>query len=55
VVCERSTVEFDYAVVATGAEPTYLGIKGAENTFSINTLEETKKARRFVEDMIQSA
>ena len=51
VVCEKSKVEFDYVVVATGAAQNYFGIKGAENTFSINTLEETKRARRFVEDM----
>ena len=50
VVCEKSRVEFDYVVVATGAAQNYFGIKGVENTFSINTLEETKKARRFVED-----
>ena len=50
VVCEKSRVDFDYVVVATGAAQNYFGIKGVENTFSINTLEETKKARRFVED-----
>ncbi|MCX6675765.1 MAG: FAD-dependent oxidoreductase [Methanothrix sp.] len=50
VVCEKSRVEFDYAVVATGAEQNYFGIKGVEHTFSINTLEETKRARRYVED-----
>ncbi|AEB68148.1 MAG TPA: FAD-dependent oxidoreductase [Methanothrix soehngenii] len=50
VVCERSQVEFDYAVIATGAAQNYFGIRGVENTFSINTLEETKRARRFVED-----
>ncbi len=50
VICERSRVDFDYVVVATGAAQNYFGIKGAENTFSINTLEDTKRARRFVED-----
>ena len=50
VVCEKSRVDFDYAVVATGAAQNYFGIKGVENTFSINTLEETKRARRYVED-----
>ena len=50
VVCERTRVEFDFAVVATGAAQNYFGIKGVENTFSINSLEETKRARRFVED-----
>ncbi len=50
VICEKSRVEFDYVVVATGAVQNYFGIKGVENTFSINTLEETKRARKFVED-----
>jgi len=50
VICERSQVEFDYAVIATGAAQNYFGIKGVEHAFSINTLEETVKARRFVED-----
>jgi len=50
VVCEKSRVDFDYCVVATGAAQNYFGIQGVENTFSINTLEETKRARRFVED-----
>ena len=50
VVCERSRVDYDFAVVATGAAQNYFGIKGVENTFSINTLEETKRAKRFIED-----
>ncbi|HOV82046.1 MAG TPA: FAD-dependent oxidoreductase [Methanothrix sp.] len=50
VICERSEVDFDHAVIATGAAQNYFGIQGVENTFSINTLEETKRARRFVED-----
>jgi NADH dehydrogenase len=50
VVCEHSVVEFDAAVIATGAAQNYFGIKGIEHTFSINTLQETVKARRFVED-----
>jgi NADH dehydrogenase FAD-containing subunit len=50
VVCEHSHVEFDLAVVSAGASQNYFGIKGQEHTFSINTLEETKRARRFVED-----
>ena len=50
VVCEKSRVDFDYVVVATGAAQNYFGILGVENTFSINTLEETKRARRYVED-----
>lgn len=50
MLCERTRVDFDYAIIATGAAQNYFGIKGVENTFSINTLEETKRARRFVED-----
>ena len=50
VICEQSRVEYDLLVVATGAAQNYFGIKGIENTFSINTLEETIRARRFVED-----
>ncbi len=50
IVCEHTHVEYDVAVVATGAAQNFFGIKGIENTFSINTLEETKRAKRFVED-----
>jgi NADH dehydrogenase len=49
VVCEKSLVEFDAAVVATGASQNYFGILGTEKTFSINTLDETIRARKFVE------
>jgi len=50
VQCERSRVDFDIAVIATGAAQNYYGIQGAEITFSINTLDATIKARRFIED-----
>ncbi len=50
VVCEKSLVEFDSVVIATGAAQNYFGVRGAEKTFSINTLEETIRARRFVEE-----
>ncbi len=50
VICEKSRVEFDFAVIAIGAAQNYFGIKGASHTFSINTLEETIRARRFIED-----
>jgi NADH dehydrogenase len=50
VVCNESLVEFDVAVIATGAAQNYFGVRGAEKTFSINTLEETIRARRFVEE-----
>lgn len=50
VVCDKSSVEFDAAVIATGAAQNYFGIRGMELTFSINTLEETIRARSFVEE-----
>ncbi len=50
IVCERSLIEFDKAVIATGAAQNYFGIQGTEKTFSISTLEETIRARRFVEE-----
>jgi len=50
VICEKSQVDFDVAVIAIGASQNYFGLKGVEHTFSINTLEETIRARRFVED-----
>ncbi|MCJ7443919.1 MAG: FAD-dependent oxidoreductase [Methanotrichaceae archaeon] len=50
VKCERSQIDFDIAVIAAGASQNYYGIQGAESTFAINTLEETIKARRFIED-----
>ena len=50
VVCNERLVEFDVAVIATGAAQNYFGVRGAEKTFSINTLEETIRARRFVEE-----
>lgn len=50
VVCEHARVEYDMLVIAVGAAQNYFGLKGIEHTFSINTFEETKRARRFVED-----
>jgi NADH dehydrogenase len=50
VICARSQVEYDLAVVATGASQNYFNLKGVEHAFSINTLEEAKRARRFIED-----
>lgn len=50
VVCSETQVEFDVAVITTGAAQNYFGIRGADKTFSINTLEETIRARRFVEE-----
>jgi NADH dehydrogenase FAD-containing subunit len=36
--------------MATGASQNYFNLKGVEHAFSINTLEEIKRARRHVED-----
>jgi len=50
VICEEETrVPFDVVVVATGAVQNYFGIKGVEHTFSLNTLEETMRAREYAE------
>ncbi len=43
-------MDYDLAVVATGASQNYFNLLGVEHAFSINTLEETKRARRFIED-----
>jgi NADH dehydrogenase len=50
VVCKHNLVDYDLAVVATGASQNYFNLLGVEHAFSINTLEETKRARRFIED-----
>ena len=50
VVCEKIEVEYDVAVIATGAAQNYFGVKGAHETFSINTFEETVRARKFMEE-----
>ncbi len=49
VVCDKSQVEFDLAVIAVGASQNYFGLKGIEKTFSVNTLDETMRAKRFLE------
>ncbi len=49
VICEKAVVEYDVAVVATGAVQNYFGILGAEKSFSVNTLQEARKARDFLE------
>ncbi len=49
VICENKRVEFDVAVIATGAGQNYFGVKGTEHTFSINTLDQTIRAREFIE------
>lgn len=50
IVCKNHVVDFDLVVVATGADQNYFGVPGADNAFSINTFEETLRARRFIED-----
>ncbi len=49
LICEKNDLDYDILVLAPGAVQNYFGIEGAENTFSINTLEETVRARKFVE------
>jgi NADH dehydrogenase len=49
VICDKSLVEYDVAVIATGAAQNYFGIKGAERTFSVGTLEEAKRAKNYLE------
>ncbi|MCR3882885.1 MAG: FAD-dependent oxidoreductase [Methanothrix sp.] len=49
ISCERGDLDYDLLVLAPGAVQNYFGVEGAEKAFSINTLEETVKARRFVE------
>lgn len=49
VVCTKNIVDYDVLVIATGAQQNYFGIVGAEQAFSINTLDDTIKARRFID------
>ncbi len=49
VICEKNDLDYDLLVLAPGAVQNYFGVGGAEKAFSINTLEDTVKARRFVE------
>jgi len=48
-VCERSQIDFNVAVLAAGASQNFFGIKGAEKSFSLNSLKETERAKRFLE------
>jgi len=50
VVCEKSRVEYDVLVIATGAAQNFFGIKGVDKVFTINTLSETERAKRFIEE-----
>lgn len=49
VTCEKNDIDYDVLVLAPGAVQNYFGVEGAEKAFAINTLEDTVKARRFVE------
>lgn len=50
VVTERGKqIEYDIAVLAVGAETNYYGIKGAEITHNVNTLEATLKAKKALD------
>ncbi len=42
-------IEYDYLVVAVGAETNYYRIEGAEMTHNVNTLEATLKAKKALE------
>lgn len=48
VVCDKSTVEYGLAVIATGAVQNYFGIDGADKAFSVNTLSGAMKARDYL-------
>jgi NADH dehydrogenase len=50
ITCEKNDLDYDVLVLAPGAVQNYFGIEGAEKAFSINTLEETVRARQFVEN-----
>ncbi len=49
IVCTHTRVEYDVVVIATGAAQNYYGIEGTQRVFSINTLEDTLRAREFIE------
>ncbi len=48
VICNKSQVEYDIAIIATGAIQNYFGILGADRTFSVNSLKGTTNARDFL-------
>ncbi len=45
ILTSNEQIKFDKAVIATGAVPNFFGIPGAENCFSINSLEDTLKTK----------
>ena len=49
VTCEKNDLDYEILVLVPGAVQNYFGVEGAEKAFTINTLEETVRARRFIE------
>ena len=49
VTCTGGSADYDLLVIATGAVQSHYGVKGAETTFSVNTLEDTTRAREFLQ------
>ena len=49
VICDKSTVEYDLAVIATGAVQNYFGIHGSDKAFSVNTFSGAMRARDYLE------
>ncbi len=50
IVTEKKEVECDFVAIAVGAETNYYGIEGAERTFNVNTLEDTLKAKKALDN-----
>ncbi len=50
VFTEKKEIECEFAVIAVGAETNYYGIEGAERTYNVNTLEETLKAKKALDN-----
>lgn len=49
VICDKSTVEYDLAVIATGAVQNCFGIHGADKAFTVNTFSGAMRARDYIE------
>ena len=49
VTCTSHEIEYDILVINAGSVQNYYGVKGSENTFSINTLEDVIRAKEFVD------
>ncbi len=50
VFTEKKEIECDFVAVAVGAETNYYGIEDAERTYNVNTLEETLKAKKALDN-----